>query len=435
MLDIENKKLSIFEPCSTTDVTQLIYIMKTIVLALFSILSLQLSQAQPVVQEVRGKVTDATSGAPLVYCNVLVDGTHIATVTNNEGEFLLKLSVAGSKIVFRFLGYMERQLTLNELNALKGAVKLTQVAFQLPQIDVLTQDGSDLVKAMLDRDDQNYPEQEMLMTAFYRESIRKSRSYVSLAEAVVDLQKQPYTSYKFDAARLYKARKQTDYTRLDTLVFKLMGGPYNSLYLDVMKNPQILFTQKVFENYRFQFNKVEYMDQRMVYVVDFQHIQFAEEPLYAGKLYIDAQNMALKTAVFSLDLTRREEVVRLFIRKKPSNAVITPIQADYRIDYIEKDGKWYYGYSRIELGMKVNWKKKLFHTFYYSTLEMAVTDREQSSDNKAIRFRDRLRSDVILSDAADGFSDPDFWGPYNVIEPDKPIEAAIRKIKKEVEKD
>ncbi|MCE1156748.1 MAG: carboxypeptidase-like regulatory domain-containing protein, partial [Bacteroidales bacterium] len=282
--------------------------------------------------------------------------------------------------------------------------------------------------------EQNYPEQEMLMTAFYRESIRKGRTYVSLAEAVVDIQKQPYTSYKYDAARLYKARKQTDYTRLDTLVFKLMGGPYNSLYLDVMKNPQILFTDRVFDNYRFRFNKVEYMDQRMVYVVDFEHVQYTDEPLYAGKLYIDARNMALKSAVFSLDLTRRDDVVRLFIRKKPFNAEVTPIQADYRIDYIEKDGKWYYGYSRIELGMKINWKRKLFHTFYYSTLEMAVTDREQSSDNKAIRFRDRLRSDVIISDAADGFGDPGFWGPYNVIEPDKPIEAAIRKIRKEVEK-
>ena len=409
--------------------------MKTIGIVLFSLLSFQFSLAQPELPEVKGKVTDASNGAPLVYCNVLVDGTHIATVTNNEGEFSLKLPDENARLVFRFLGYMERQITLRELTQLKGSVKLTQVAFQLPQIDVLTQDGSDLVRAMLDRIDQNHPIQEMLMTAFYRESIRKSRSYVSLAEAVVDIQKQPYTSYKFDAARIYKARKQSDYTKLDTLVFKLMGGPYNSLYLDVMKNPQILFTEKVFENYRFRFNKVEYMDQRMVYVVDFQHIQFAEEPLYYGKLYIDAQNMALKTAIFSLDLTRREDVVRMFIRKKPSNAVITPIQADYRIDYIEKDGKWYYGYSRIELGMKINWKKKLFHTFYYSTLEMAVTDREQSSDNKAIRFRDRLRSDVILSDAADGFNDPDFWGPYNVIEPDRPIEAAIRKIRKEVEKD
>ena len=409
--------------------------MRTILILLISILSVVQLLAQAPLTEVRGKVTDAVSGSPLVYCNVLVDGTNIATVTNNDGEFLLKLPSDNYKLVFRFLGYMELRATVQEIQQLDGRVRMNQVAYQLPQIDVLTQDGSDLVRAMLDRVDQNYPQQEMLMTAFYRESIRKSRTYVSLAEAVVDIQKQPYSSYKYDASRLYKARKQTDYTRLDTLVFKLMGGPYNSLYLDVMKNPQILFTEKIFENYRFQFTKVEYMDERMVYVVDFKHVPYVEEPLYSGKLYIDAENMALKTAVFSLDLSNRHEAVNFFIRKKPFNAEVTPIQADYRIDYIEKDGKWYYGYSRIELGMKINWRRKLFHTFYYATVEMAITDRENSNENKAIRFRDRLRSDVIISDAAEGFSDPDFWGPYNVIEPDKPIEAAIRKIKKEVEKE
>ena len=71
----------------------------------------------------------------------------------------------------------------------------------------------------------------------------------------------------------------------------------------------------------------------------------------------------------------------------------------------------------------------------YSRFVLRPRHRSALDESRAIRFRDRLRSDVILSDAADGFNDPDFWGPYNVIEPDRPIEAAIRKIRKEVEKD
>ncbi|MCT4630950.1 MAG: carboxypeptidase-like regulatory domain-containing protein, partial [Winogradskyella sp.] len=31
-------------------------------------------------------------------------------------------------------------------------------------------------------------------------------------------------------------------------------------------------------------------------------------------------------------------------------------------------------------------------------------------------------------------SDPNFWGKYNLIEPDKSIESAIEKIKKSIEK-
>ncbi|HEX9826376.1 MAG TPA: carboxypeptidase-like regulatory domain-containing protein, partial [Flavobacteriaceae bacterium] len=46
-----------------------------------------------------------------------------------------------------------------------------------------------------------------------------------------------------------------------------------------------------------------------------------------------------------------------------------------------------------------------------------------------------LRPSIIIADAVSGFSDPDFWGPYNLIEPDKSIEIAIEKIRKKLERE
>ena len=66
---------------------------------------------------------------------------------------------------------------------------------------------------------------------------------------------------------------------------------------------------------------------------------------------------------------------------------------------------------------------------------MAVTDWEINSANKHIKSRDRLRPTVIITDAISGFSDPNFWGEYNLIEPDKSIESAIEKIRKNIEKE
>lgn len=386
--------------------------------------------------EFRGKIIDRTSSLPLTYCNVLVTGMNIATVTNAEGEFIIKIPEIKEEVnlLIRHIGYKNRKISLKELNTMKGVIQMEQAAFQLPQIDVLTQDANVLVRRMFEKVPDNFSLQEVFMTAFYRESIRKGRNYVSLSEAVVDIQKQPYDSYRNDLAKLYKARKQTDYTKLDTLVFKLMGGPYNNLYLDIVKHPDIVFTDEMFRKYYFTFDRIEWMDDRLIYVVNFNHYPTKDEALYSGKFYIDATTMALKTAIFSLNLQNEEKATDMFIRKKPLNAKVTTIQADYRMDYIEKDGKWYYAYSRIELGMKINWKKKLFNSNYYSAIEMAVTDRESGSDNKAIKFRERLRSNVIISETADGFSDPDFWGPLNVIEPDKPIEAAIRKIQRNLDR-
>lgn len=386
--------------------------------------------------EFKGKIVDRQTNAPLTYCNVLVSEMNVATVTNTEGEFTIKLPAGNEdrRLIIRYIGYKSRSVGLKELLARNGMIMMDMVAVQLPQIDVLTQDAAFLVKTMFDKVPENYPQQDMFMTAFYRESIRKSKTYVSLSEAVVDIQKPAYGSYKYDAAKIIKSRKQTDYSRLDTLVFKLMGGPYNNLLMDVIKHPDVLFADDMYKKYFFTFDKVEWMDDRLIYVVNFNPYPQKEEALYSGKLYIDASTMALKSVVFNLNLENEEKATEMFIKKKPLNAKVTPIEANYRMDYLEKDGKWFYAYSRIELGMKINWKRKLFNSNYYSTVEMAITDSENSSENKIIKFGERLKSTVIISETADGFADPDFWGPLNVIEPEKPIEAAIKKIQKQLEK-
>lgn len=67
-------------------------------------------------------------------------------------------------------------------------------------------------------------------------------------------------------------------------------------------------------------------------------------------------------------------------------------------------------------------------------MEMAITDWETLPEKPTIKYRDRLKSSVIMSDEASGFSDPNFWGTYNVIEPEKPIENAIKKIQKQLRK-
>ena len=124
----------------------------------------------------------------------------------------------------------------------------------------------------------------------------------------------------------------------------------------------------------------------------------------------------------------------MFIVKKPFNAVAYPVVTNYRVDFIEKDQKWYYGYSRIEMALRVNWKKKLFNSTFYSTIEMAVTDRNKADYNKDAINKDRIRPNIVITDEVSGFADPDFWGEHNVIEPEKPIEAAIKKIQKQLEK-
>ena len=64
---------------------------------------------------------------------------------------------------------------------------------------------------------------------------------------------------------------------------------------------------------------------------------------------------------------------------------------------------------------------------------MVITDWEFNPDQK-IDAKQKLRPSVILTDEASGFADPDFWGEYNIIEPEKSIEQAIKKINRQLRK-
>jgi len=386
--------------------------------------------------EYKGKIVDKKSGTALAFASLIVNGMNISSISNSEGEFSLKIpkEVVNPKITVSFIGFKNKTVLLKDLKPEKTRIELEPSSIELPELNVVSKDAELLMRSVLEKKGVNYFNTQTLMTAFYRETIKKNRSYVSLSEAVVEINKQPYTSFKSDGVKLYKARKKADYTKLDTLTFKLQGGPFNSLYLDIMKNPDYLFTDDMFNNYDFTFDHSTYADNRLIYVLDFKQRPNKTEPLYFGKLYIDAQTLALKSAVFSLNITDKDAAARMFIMKKPFNARVFPTDTKYRMDFMEKDGKWYYSYSRIELGLKIIWKKRLFNTNYYSTVEMAVTDWGKGSEVDSIDFKEKLSPNVIISDEATGFTDHQFWGEYNVIEPEKSIDSAIKKIQKQLEK-
>ncbi|MDR3652631.1 MAG: carboxypeptidase-like regulatory domain-containing protein [Paludibacter sp.] len=384
--------------------------------------------------EYRGKIVDRKSGSPLAFASLKISGMNITTVSNSEGEFSIKIpkEIPDSKIIISFIGYKNKTVLLADLKPDKSRIEMEPSSVELPELSVISKDAEVLIKAVLEKKGENYFNIPTVMTAFYRETIKRNRTYVSLSEAVLKINKQPYTSNKSDIAKLYKARKKADYSKLDTLVFKLQGGPYNSLNLDVMKNPENLFTEDMIKNYEFTFDHSTYEDNKLIYVLNFKQRLGNTDPLYFGKLYIDAQSLALKSAVFSLNIKDKDASASMFIMKKPFNSRVYPTEAKYRIDYLEKDGKWYYAYSRIELGIKIIWKKKLFNTNYFSTVEMAVTDWGKGTEKSSDEFEKKLKPSVIISDEASGFSDPQFWGEYNVIEPEKSIESAIKKIEKQL---
>ena len=385
----------------------------------------------------RGEVVDAQTNKPLVFATLTLEGTNISTITNTEGKFLLKIptNIKQGNIVIAFLGYKSSVIPLGQLKENNNKISLMISITKLDEVNVvIPKSARALVRETLRKKGENYFDDPTLMTAFYRETIKKRKRNVSLSEAVVNIYKSPYTTGQKDAVQLYKARKSTDYSKLDTVALKLQGGPFNALYVDIMKYPEYIFNEATMEDYNFTFERSTRINDKLIYVVSFKQRPDIYDPLYKGQLFIDAEKKILTSAIYSLNITNKELASKMLVRKKPRNAKVYPTDIAYRVDYREKDGKWYYGYSNALLEFKINWDKKLFNSVYSMSCEMAVTDWEKNISGEVPKSKDRLKSSIILSDAAVGFSDPDFWGEYNIIEPEKSIESAIKKIQRQLKR-
>lgn len=407
----------------------------TLVLLFFVLFSLN---AQTEFNEYRGKVINGRTNKSLEAASLSIHNTNISTITNSEGEFTLKVpnNYLDSKVAVSFLGYTTYVVLLSELSDYNQTIELHEVITELSAVNIAAyKNASNLIRKVFFEKSKNIDERSVFMTAFYRETIKRRNRNVSLTEAVVNILKQPNWSQQRDAIQLGKARKSTDYTRLDTVSVKLQGGPFSTMYLDLMKYPRYLFTEESIIGYNFSFDKPSTINDRPVFVVDFSTKNKQLTVTYSGKLFIDVESLALVSASFFLDVSNKGKTKNILVKSKPRDVDVYPLEAIYKVDYKEKGNKWYYSYSNLSLTFKVNKKRQLFNKVYTLSSEMAVTDWEVNVTDEKIKNRDKLSPSVIITDAISGFSDPNFWGKYNLIEPDKTIESAIDKIRKSIEKE
>ncbi len=415
--------------------------MKKIKLLLILASSFLLFQTQIVVAQqsteatipIRARVVADDSRTPLEYASVSITNTNISTVTNQDGYFSLRIpeSAKNYKLKVEHLGYKNIAIPVITLIGKDDSViRMTVGSIQLDEIEVLTGDGGDLVREALRSITINYEEDPNMMVAFYREAIKKGSRHLSLVEAVLDIYKASYKSFRNDQARIYIGRKATDISAKDTVFMKFQGGISDALMLDIAKHPEIVFGEAG-EGYHFNIEGVITMDDRPHYVIDFFPYSNIDEILFRGKIYLDVESLAFKRMEFNMNVEGRKDAAAIFIKRKPSSMRISAESAKYVVDYVERNGKWYFNYSGTEVQFKVRWRKRsffgLFSSNYTVFSEIAVTDRYEDDVQRFPRS-ERIRSTDVIAEKVEYFQDSEFWGDYTVIEPDAEITNAIKRL-------
>jgi len=378
-----------------------------------------------------GKVIDSKTNKALPFATIEAIGSNAATVSNIDGEFIIKIEREAevSQLKISYIGFQNKILELDKFSDKKSyTVKLEQSSIQLKQVTIRPKDAMELIADVLANIRDNYSEDPMMMRGFYRETIQRGRNYVSISEAIIDVYKGSYVNeYQVDQVKLFKGRKSADVERMDTVLFKVQGGPNTTILMDVVKNPYILLSEEYLNIYTFRLSDVITIDDRLHYVISFNQREYVDEPYYKGRLYIEMDRLAISEAEFELNVENQDQAARLFIQRKPMGMSIIPERAAYRAKYTIEDNRWYFSYARAEVKFKVNWKKKFFNTTYSTMSELAITDRTYEGIEK-FAGKERFKSNDILNEKVYIFFDQGFWEGYNVIEPDQSIESAIRRL-------
>jgi hypothetical protein len=384
---------------------------------------------------ITGIAKDTKTRQPVVFASVTIPGTNIGTVTNSEGEFILKVGNSLKAEVFEIthLGYLNKQFKIAESLGNDRIFYIDEHAYMLKESSVRPIEPEEIVRLALMNTRKNYSEKPNMMTGFYRETIKQRRDYLSISEAVVDIYKASYTSMQDDQVKIFKGRNGTNLKKADTLMVKLQGGPNVAMLLDIIKNPELIISPDSLDNYHFEMTSVVSIDDKPNYVISFTPNVDRSYPLYNGKLYITQDNLAVTMVEFSLDLTDTEKAARQFIQKKPAGLLFTPTATSYLVTYKEQNGKYYFNYVRVELKFKCDWKRRWFKNNYTIMSEIAITDRRE--DNIA-RFTNQelFKSNMVFADKIHFQAGDNFWGDNNIIEPEESIQNAIKKFSKNMKK-
>ena len=382
----------------------------------------------------KGVIKNATDRSPVVFATVFIEGSNIGTVSNSEGEFLLKVpdQYLSHRMGISSLGYKTLYLPIKQLAPEKNQLELIPAVLPLDEVVIRHLNAKNLLRSAVLKIPQNYDRNPVMMTAFYRESIKKNHSYVSVGEAVLNVYKSSYTNIlDNDRTTIFKGRKNQAVRNADTLLVKLQGGPLMLSYLDLVKYPGEVLNTDLFEDYNYTMAGVVVLDGRETYEIKFTENDSIRVPLYQGSIFLDAKSLAFVSIKFEIPPDRLNAAVRYFVRKKPAGMKTELLGAHYYIKYRKIGDLWFLNYVRAESQFKFKWKKKLFASKYTVVSEGAVTDINKKDVIKP-KFRDRVKSRDFFTDKVTAFEDPEFWGASNIIEPEGSIQNAIKKISRKL---
>lgn len=375
-----------------------------------------------------GKITDKKKGEPIGYASISVFGKPIGTITNPDGDFLLKMHPDHIRdtLVISCMGYS--QIFIPAYQVLdEDVIEMSPASIRIREVKVTATTPYQLLKNIRENIATNYSTNIHLMSAFYRETVKQDEEFISVSEAVVEILKAPYNNtFRDDLVRLLKGRRSPDVKRFQWLNFKLQGGPFTITKLDLVKTMES-FIHPDFENlYKYNISKVIWYNEEPVYVLEFQPVSDLVAPGFTGEMYVQRETFAIVHANFRYNKKGLREAESMMIKKKPAGVTAKPSYVNYKVSYQKLYGKWYLANAQASVKFKIRSKHDKINSEFHSVSDILITDIKSTDLKRFARDESFNQNDIFVEMIND--YDERFWENYNIIKPDEDLRNALKSL-------
>ena len=362
------------------------------VLMLLSLLVFSLSVFAQHNYVVSGRVVDE-SGKPIPAVNIVLSESQRGTVSNDNGEFSLRVKAGHDILKALYMGYETYSVkvdpTITSLNII-----LKSSSIQLNEVVVTNLSAKELMERAVGEISKNYAMTPFLTKAYYRAKVTEEDTLLYVEETAFDIVKS-YSKNFDDKYFLVKNRNIMPAGK----EIKLRGvGSY-----DIVKSASYLLDKSFLKDKKIEYLPSTNFDDRIVYVISVSSLSEKEKNKMI--IYIDMDDLAF---------------VRFELQSKSGDEVTA--------QYKKIDSKYY-----LMDGHSINVNKRSGNRLLPAESSLITTDIIPSFSKDDIAGASVNVSDVLrVYETHD--KDSVFWNEHNALFPDSAISFAMSEYALELKK-
>lgn len=373
-----------------------------------------------------GKIIESRRDRPVRYASVSVFNKPVGTITNTDGEFLLKLHPDNIRdtVIISCMGYAQQMLPAHQILD-EDLFILEPVSIRIKEVKVTATTPSQLLKNIRENRHKNYTAHTKLMSAFYRETVKQDDHYINVSEAVLEILKSPYVNtFRDDLVRLVKGRRSPDVQPFQWLNFKLQGGPFTITKLDVVKTIESFIDEEYEGLYEYDVSRVIWYNDLPVYVLKFKPTSDMFFPAFEGEMYVHRETFAVVHARYWFNKVGLKKAESTMIKRKPRGVKARPSYVQYEVNYQQYQGKWHLKTARASVKFKIRSKRDKLNSEFHSVSDLLVTNIQPTELKRFTNGERFTQRDVFVEML--GKYDEKFWENYNIIKPDENLRNAFK---------